>query len=125
MSGAYYKLAGQSTAVAAEDLTGKCNRFVKLGANGVSVCDTLGEEVFGVLRTEGLEGEAVLVHTAIDGPVIYGGTVASGTALMTDAEGRAITRVTGAGNALVGKALEAGAVDEHRSIHLKLIPVLD
>lgn len=121
-----FKLTGQSTVVAGEDLTGKCERAVKLTANGVVVCDTIGEEVFGILRTPGLAGENVLVdRTGKDKPCIFGATVVKYAPLMTDAEGRLITRVTGAGNALAGYAGSAGAVDEHHTIIIKTQAVLD
>lgn len=120
---ALHRHAGVSNDVsAAEDLTGKEGLAVKITSTGIALCDTAGEEVYGILIQGNPIDRKVAVAVGIQYNCIFGATVALGAKLMTNASAKLITRT--AGNAVVGFATEAGALNEERGIDIRPQAVL-
>lgn len=97
-------------------------RIVKFGADedhviqGAAATDNLigVADTVGALAAE----ENIDVHLEGIATVEYGGTVAAGAWLTSDATGRAIATTTAA-NQVIGRALVAGVVGDWGSVHLR------
>lgn len=106
-----YEIPGQSfSGVAAADLTGKEGYGVVLDANGKVALAGAAVSIDGILRYAGKAGETVTVVKTGEMGLVYGGNVANGAALTTDANGAFVTAV--ATNPIVAVAREAGAAGE-------------
>jgi len=93
---------------AAADLSGSQYRIVKVTADKqVNLGSSAGETVLGVLQNDPKSGEAALVRTGGVSKVVAGGTLSAGDKVQTDANGAAITALTGdftVGQVLIGAA---------------------
>ena len=96
---------------AAADLSAKQYCAMKITASQkVNVCNVAGEISIGILQNDPTQGqEASVMLTGISNAV-YGGTVAPGASLTTNASGFLITAA--AGNKIMAVAIEAGAANE-------------
>jgi hypothetical protein len=103
-------------------------RIVKFGAadGGVLQATAVSEALLGVavglgsLTTAYATGERVDVLLGGTAQVEYGGTVARGDWLTTDASGRAVTANPGAGvnNNVIGRAMLSGVVGDWGEVFL-------
>jgi hypothetical protein len=91
---------------------------------GVAQATAVTEALLGV--TDAPKGVAdtervTVVHDGI-ADVVYGGTVAAGDFLTTDASGRAIASAPGAGtnHNVIGRAVVAGVVGDLGKVHLSI-----
>lgn len=116
-----FREPGMTTGVAGEDLTGKERLAVKIDTDGIKVCGA-GEEAIGILAQGQPAGRTVTIATRLDWGAIYGATVVRGVKLMSDANGKLITRT--ATNAVVGTAMAAGAANEQHTVHVNPQAVL-
>jgi len=108
-----YRMSG----VAQADFTNKSGCGVVVGTvAGTLAIAAASLPIDGVLNMEGTSGQ--MVTAVVDGIVIglYGGNVVAGDKLTMDASGQFITAV--ATNAIVGKAMEAGATGEKHPVLL-------
>lgn len=108
MSRGYAKDLKTDSANASADLSSYQYRFVKLGASGLALCSTRGEDSEGVLQDKP-DAANLAGHFAYGGitPVECGGSFAAGAPLTNDANGKAI-EATLLSDVVHGKALEAG-----------------
>jgi hypothetical protein len=97
--------------IATTDLSTSQYRFVALDANSQIVLAGAGVNVLGVLQDKPIAGRVGAVCIFGRTSVVYGGTVAAGDPVSSDATGRAVTTV-GATTKIVGKALAAGVVGD-------------
>lgn len=99
-------------------------RIVKFGADEDHVVQStaVSETLIGVADTVGAANaeENIDVHFAGIATVEYGGTVAAGNKLTTDASGRAVAAAPAAGtnNGIIGIALVAGVVGDWGAVLL-------
>ena len=95
--------------------------IVKFGANDNTVIPAAANTDFTLGVTTSLAAaNADRVDVIFEGvaEVIYGGTVTRGQPLMSDATGRAITAVPGAGVRIIGIAIQSGVVGDIGSVLL-------
>lgn len=76
------------------------------------------DRLYGVSTSEGADAADAPLDIETIGivSVLYGGAVAAGAPLTSDAQGRAVTAA--AGNKIVGYAHESGALDEIGSVRI-------
>jgi hypothetical protein len=92
---------------AGADLSSKQYTFIKINSSGKAVNTVDGERSIGVLQDKPtLDRAGAIAHAGIS-KVVAGGTIASGAAVASDLNGKAITATTG--KQILGYALEAGA----------------
>ena len=106
----------RKTFIAGADQSTKQYYIVKPGgtAGQVILSSAATDKLLGTLNNAPKSGELAEVVMRSGGSthkVIYGGTVAVGDFLTSDANGKAITTVTG-GNVILGMALEAGVLND-------------
>ena len=99
-------------------------RIVKIGAadGGVIQGAAAADVLLGVSDELGQATIGDRVDVILNGTadVMYGGTVARGARLTTDATGRAVTAApaAGANNGIIGTALVSGVVGDIGSVHI-------
>lgn len=97
-------------------------RIVKAGAadNSVALGAAATDKVLGVANSLGADAAGDRVDVVLGGSadVVYGGTVAAGDLLTSDAAGAAVTAAPAAGvnNRVVGLALKAGVAGDIGSV---------
>lgn len=93
--------------------------LVRATSGGAGLATAATDPLIGVCDSPkgAAQGEAMDVVLSDIAQVRYGGTVAAGDLLTSDAQGRAIATTT-AGQRVVGIALVAGAVDDIGSVLL-------
>ena len=104
------------TLVPATDFSEKQYTFGTCDADGKLVTPAAGVLACGVVQTPGIAGEPCNVMTSGVSFIIFGGTVAAGDAVGTDANGKAVKASTGTA---MGVCLVGGAAGEIGSILLK------
>lgn len=98
---------------AGANLTGKEGYYVKLSNGKAFLCDTLGEQPFGVLAVGGASGTTVSVAVMHRAKVVAGAALSTiGTKLMTSAAGKAVAATSG--KFITGVSLEVATGDGHR-----------
>lgn len=98
------------TRVAGADLSGNQYQFVKLDANGdVILCDTQGEQAYGVLQNDPGLGEAATVAIGGVTKVEAGEAVAAGNLVGVAADGQALDASLTTNNVFLGFALSAAS----------------
>lgn len=95
---------------AAADLSAKQYYLVKVTADDTVNLAGAGDCAHGVLQDTPVSGQVCNVQTCYESKVVYGGTVAAGALLASDANGKAVTAATG--NYIVGKAIVAGVAGD-------------
>lgn len=106
-----------SGTTAAADLSAKQYLGVKLSAaRAVNVVAASTDVPYGVLQNKPTSGQAADVCLFGLTKAVAGGTIAAGAKLMFNASAQVITWASGAGNTVVGQALEAGVVNQVISI---------
>lgn len=106
-----YEIPGYRMSGTAEgNLTGKIGCAVTCSATEGFVLAAAAVPIDGVLDMEGTAGQMVTAVTSGIVNAVFGAAVTKGDSLTTNAAGQFITAVNP--NAIVGKALEAGALDE-------------
>lgn len=101
--------------------------FVKVGAsdNNVITVAASTDTPVGINKLAAASGAAAGIQISGVSRVLCGAAVTRGSKLMSDASGRVINFVAGAGNTMVGIALEAGAAaNSIISIEIDVVPVL-
>jgi hypothetical protein len=104
------------TLVAAADVSGKRYRFATCDATGALKIAGAGERAMGVLQTPGIDKEPCNVMTDGVSFIRFGGIVAAGQEVQSDANGDAIVLATGKSN---GVCLVGGASGAIGSILIK------
>lgn len=97
--------------IATTDLSAQQFRAVALDAAGQIVVAGAGVNVLGVLQDKPIAGRVGCVCIFGRTNMVYGGTVAAGDPVSSDATGRAVTTV-GATTKIIGRALVAGVVGD-------------
>ena len=109
------------TRIAGADLSAAQYKFLESNSSGtVTVTNSAGEYVLGVLQNNPASGNAATVAIFGISKVVLGGTVAINDQISTDASGRAIAATTG--HKIVGIAIKGGAVGEIGSVLLRPAP---
>lgn len=113
---------GLARTYVADAAIAKC-RIVKItGQKTCAQAAAVSDKVFGVADSLGAAlGETLDVILDGVATVEYGGNVAVGALLTTDADGRAVTAApsAGANNAIIGLALVAGVVGDLGSVLIR------
>lgn len=98
-----------SQTTAAADLSAKQFYGVKVtAARAVNLVAASTDVPYGVLQNKPTSGQAADVGVFGVTKVACGGTVTAGAKLMFNSSGQAIAWASGAGNTVIGTALEAG-----------------
>lgn len=106
---AYENLGKVVNIFAAEDLSAKQFRFVKLNSSGKATLSSLGADAIGVLQDDpdALDkAAAVMIGSGIT-KVVAGAATHAGFGVMSDSTGRAVDSATG--DAVLGFFLEAAS----------------
>lgn len=112
---------------AGADLSAKQFYLVKSNTaveDGVVLAAAATDEIMGVLMDKPASGEwgaVAMISKGGKAPVKYGGTVAKGDKLTSDASGLAITTTT-AGNKVIGIAVKAGVANDIGEVDLGVGP---
>ena len=102
--------------VAGADLSADQYKIVELGASGVTVCNTAGEQGYGVLQNNPTSGSAAEVAIGGIAKVKLGATLAAGAKFTTSNAGLAVAPT--AGQFVLGQIVEGGASGEIGSAKL-------
>lgn len=102
---------------AGADLSAAQFLFVKLNSSGQIILAGAGEDAIGILQDKpAAAGRAGAVGVRGRSKVVFGGTVAIGAYVTSDAAGKAVT--AGSGEKTLGICVEGGAADTIGSVLL-------
>ena len=105
------------TQAAAADYSAKQYYCMKHGASTVSLCSVAGERVDGILQNEPESGEHAQVMNHGISKAVFGGTVALGDSVMTNASGQLVKATGGAW--AVGTALQAAVASDVKALLIR------
>lgn len=105
-----------SSLLAGADLSAKQYYAVKVTAANTINLSGAGENALGILQNDPTSGQVATVMVLGESKAIYGGVVAAGANLKSDAAGKLVT--AGGTDAVIAVAAEAGNANEIHTVYL-------